>query len=222
MTYLFDQKKEIRRLNSFFSANKSNLHSFGKSVNQTFEAYVFAKTIQHYMKNGWQTTIVNPPKSKKLRLKFTTRGAPINFSYCVARKGREEIQIRHQLRVDIAKKYVSQTKPANICCDIVVMENTDISHYKTYHSLPNASLIAFGEVKHMSAFAELVAGFIGMVHELSPSRLKRIRIKSQKKNGHLAPFLYVSGIMYVTAQGIVQSIQKRKYDIDVYSHEKPI
>lgn len=222
MSYLFDQKIAQKDLNNFFSINKSKLQSFGTRVNQTFEAYVFAKTIKHYKNNGWQTTIVNPPKTNKLRLKFSTRGAPGNFSYCLAQKNSKSIQIRHQLRVDIAKKFKTQTKPSNICCDIVIMEDNPIDHFSTSDALSNDLLISFGEVKHMSAFAELVASFVGLVHELKPEKLKRIRVKSHKNTDHLPPFLYVSGVLYSTAAGINESIKIRKYDLDIYSYDNPI
>lgn len=74
----------------------------------------------------------------------------------------------------------------------------------------------------MSAFAELIASFIGLVHELRPDRLKRIRIKTWTRDKHLAPFLYVSGVMLNTAKGINETIENRKFDIDVYSFDKPL
>lgn len=222
MSYLFDQKAAKKDLKKFFKKNKPKLQSFGSRVNQTFEAYVFAKTIEHYKNNGWRTTIINPPKTKRLRLKFSMRGAPAHFSYCKAKKNNRIIQIRHQLRVEIMRQFRKQKKPANICCDIVIMEDTDIDHYNTNTALPNNYLISFGEVKHMSAFAELIASFVGLVYELQPKKLKRIRTRKYRANDHLQPFLYVSGVLYSTAGGITESIRKRKYDIDIYSYDDPI
>ncbi len=69
-------------------------------------------------------------------------------NYCAASNKNKTIQIRHQLRVDINRQFKSQTKPSNICCDIVVMKNLNIDYYSTNDSLPNDELIAFGEVKH--------------------------------------------------------------------------
>jgi hypothetical protein len=102
------------------------------------------------------------------------------------------------------------------------MEDTNIDQFGTSDALSNDKLISFGEVKHMSAFAELVASFIGLVHEMSPNKLKRIRTKSFKGNGHLPSFLYVSGVLYSTAGGIYESIKKRKYDLDIYSYDNPL
>jgi len=110
----------------------------------------------------------------------------------------------------------------NICCDVAVIQDLDLTRYKTFHAVPNDSLITFAEAKHMSAYAELVAGFVGMVFELTPSKLRRIRTKTQKPTNHISPFLYVSGILYATAQGILETIRNRKFDIDIYSNDDPL
>ena len=82
--------------------------------------------------------------------------------------------------------------------------------------------IAFGEVKHMSAYAELIASFIGLVHELKPEKLKRTRSKKWTMKENISCFLYVSGILYKTAEGLVETIEKRKYDVDIYSFSNPM
>ena len=94
--------------------------------------------------------------------------------------------------------------------------------FTTDSALPNNELISFGEVKHMSAFAELIANFIGMVHELEPSKLKSIRKKGWKRTDEISSFLYVSGLLYTTAKGLVETIENRKYDIDIYSFDNPM
>ena len=106
-----------------------------------------------------------------------------------------------------------------MCLDVAVINDTDLGLYLTNTALPNANLITFGEAKHMSGFAELVAGFIGLVHELQPRRLKRIRTRTWKAvvPDHLSPFLFVSGILYPTGQGIHQTIQNRLYDINIFT-----
>lgn len=85
--------------------------------------------------------------------------------------------------------------------------------------LENDLLLTFGEAKHMSAFAELVASFIGLVHELTPKALKRhkTRLTGTRRKRHPAPFLYVSGVLYRTASGIKLTIEDRGYDVDVYN-----
>ena len=69
----------------------------------------------------------------------------------------------------------------------------------------------------MSAFAELVAGFVGMVHELQPERLKRVRKRDPAEVTHPSPFLFVSGKLWQTAEGMLMTIQRRRYDINLFS-----
>lgn len=221
--YLFDQKKAKADLREFFKSEKANINDFGSAVNQTFEAYVFAKVVEHYKSLGFAVQIVNPKVDGKsvFRLKFSTRGAPAKYSYALISLNDLQFQIRHQLRISTKSDTDNLYHSANICCDISIIKDNDLSLYSTDQPLPNEQLISFGEVKHMSAFAELVASFVGLVHELQPSRLRKIR-KIKNKDIHLAPFLYVSGYLNPTAKGIYHSIQKRKYDLDVYSYDNPM
>lgn len=219
--YHFDQQEAMKDLRRFFRNEKAELTSFGNRVNQTFEAYTFAATIEWYRSHGWSVTMVNPTKDKfqSFKLKFSTRGEPKNYSYALCEKNGNTIQIRHQLRVSTKSYHARNRSRANICCDIAIYNNIDLSTYSTDDALPNVDLISFGEVKHMSAYAELIAGFIGMVHELQPHRLKRIRAKLFSDKDGLAPFLNVSGVLFHTARGVKETINRRKYDIDIYDYE---
>lgn len=225
MTYLFDQSKIKNELSNYFKKENARLKDFGNNVNQTFEAYVFTGVVKWYKSNQWKVAIVNPSNGQfknQFRLKFTTRGAPVNFSFAEIKKKNKKFQIRHQLRIATKSYKDSNKKSANICCDVAIIDDLDLSNYKTYFAVPNKHLIAFGEAKHMSAYAELIASFIGMVHELTPSKLKRIRTKNWKKIDHISPFLYVSGNLYYTAEGLLETINQRKYDLDIFSHSYPL
>lgn len=221
--YLFDQKQAKADLQGFFKKEKANLDSFGSAVNQTFEAFVFAKVIEKFRDLGYSVSIHNPNlgKTRPFRLKFSTRGAPKNYTYVVVQKDEHIYQIRHQLRVSTAKEKAKRRYNANVCCDIAIIQDEDLSLLKSDDSIPNEWLVSFCEVKHMSAFAELIASFIGLAHELQPQRLKRLRIKNYQPDG-IPSFLYVSGFLNPTAKGIRETIKNRKYDIDIYSFEKPI
>lgn len=216
--YLFDQNSAKNSLQDFFSTNGSLLASFGKTVNQTFEAHVFAICIKWYKANGWNITIQNPKNGSykgKFQLKFNTRGAPRHYTYAICAKDQQVIQIRHGLRVSTRYESIVKKNPANICLDISIIKDNDLTDYDTSDSLPNDQLVSFGEAKHMSAFAELIANFIGMVHELMPEYLTK---KKTKKN-HLNPFLYVSGYLNPTAKGIKETIENRNIQIEIYSFE---
>jgi hypothetical protein len=214
-----DQAALKERLSAFFTSRKDYVTRFGSTVNQTFEAFVFAALVAWYKKNDWRPIIIHPTgessSDQPISLKFSTRGKPSNYSYVSCKKEGREIHIRHQLRVATYYHDEKQTKPANLCLDVAVYRATDLSGYSTDTALANSELITFGEAKHMSAFAELIASFVGVVHELQPERLKR-KFKSKNAPLHPSPFLYVSGSVNPTAEGIWQTILRRRMDIDLF------
>lgn len=213
--YMFNQKQTQHDLLDFFGAYHAQLESFGRYVNQTFEAFALSQTIKWYIKRGWSVSCKNP-KGGQFKLKFSTRGKPVNFSYFILINNRQTIHIRHQLRVGIRHNASSS---ANINLDVAVYKKTDLSKYSTDDFLPNQELISFGEAKHMSAYAELMANFIGLVHELIPEKLDNIRNQvGFSPSEHIPPFLIVSGILYHTAKEVKKSIEDRGYDIDVYDY----
>jgi hypothetical protein len=219
--YLFNQEKTKSDLNEFFENNGSLLSSFGSTVNQTFEAHVFASCIKWYKNKKWKVQINNPKKGQykdKFQLKFNTRGAPANYSYAVCTRGRKYLQIHHGLRVSTKFDNFENKHSANICLDVAIIKRTDIDDYKTDIPISNSALISFGEAKHMSAFAELIASFIGMVHELIPENLE----SNDEKSYNLLPFLYVSGRLNPTAKGVVETIEERKMRISIYSFDNPM
>ena len=215
-------------LTVFFGTKHKELGIFGSTVNQTFEAFVFASLVSSYKERGWRVRFVNPtigdaPGKQALRLKFSTRGRPENYTYASCANDEEVLQIRHQLRVATRSYKRRFGSRANLVLDVAVIKDLDLSGYGTDDYVENEHLITFGEAKHMSAFAELIAGFLGIVHEMQPSRLKRRRFKRRAAaagpagNAHLSPFLFVSGFLYHTAQGLVDTITRRGFDVDVYS-----
>ena len=220
--YLFDQKEAKNNLNAFFKKYNSLLTSFGSTVNQTFEAYVYANCIKWYKTNGWNVQIINPRKGRykdKFQLKFNTRGAPAHYSYALCKKDDEIIQIHHGLRVSTRYHDEENEYCANICLDVAIIKETYMNVFETDMAIPNENLICFGEAKHMSAFAELVAGFIGMVHELLPEMLSNEESTVLERN---YPFLYVSGRLNPTAKGLRETIEKRNMKIRIYSFDDPM
>jgi hypothetical protein len=218
-----DVKATKDQIRGLFEEKKQSISHFGSKINQVFEAFVLCATIRWYEDHGWDVSIRNPVDrdtklpSQVIRLKFSTRGKPSNYTYASCQKGTSRVEVRHQLRVAT----YSERSPylnANICLDVAAIEPDEdgVTFFKSDDAVPNNRLKTFGEAKHMPAYAELIASFIGMVHELQPDRLKCVR-RGTWNNDHPAPFLYVSGTLYSTAKAIVGTIEQRRYDIDVYS-----
>lgn len=228
-----DTSKLRKDLNEFFGEKRKDLGVFGSTVNQTFEAFVFASVASWYRDRGWSVSFKHPkplaPGSKQvLRLKFSTRGRPENYTYVSCSRNDEAIQIRHQLRAATRSHKPGRKFRANVVLDVAVIKDSDLSTFGTNDYISNDQLVTFGEAKHMSAFAELIASFIGIVHEMQPDRLRRRRFKSKRAvqrpltPGHISPFLFVSGFLFHTAEGLVSTISDRGFDLDVYSRTKQL
>lgn len=218
-----DQEKVKESLARFFEREKADVAAFGVTVNQTFEAFVFASVVSLYRGRGWKAELVHPKGASArtaVKLKFNTRGRPGAYTYALCHKGEVVVEVRHNLRV-ATRHHTAGTYPAaNVCLDVAVITSHDLSTLKSNDHVENEKLVTFGEAKHMSAFAELVANFIGLVHEMMPQHLesKRPYIGPLPDREHLAPFLYVSGYLYPTAKGVLETVRQRGLDLDVYDH----
>ncbi len=95
-----DQERIRRSLAQFFEYKQNDLKIFGNTINQTFEAFVFASVINWYRKRNWDIQFQHPKKSGGMvRLKYSTRGRPDNYTYVEAVKGKKKIEIRHNIRI---------------------------------------------------------------------------------------------------------------------------
>jgi hypothetical protein len=189
---------------------------------------VFASVVNWYRTAGWDVQLIHPKKAKTgettaVRLKFSTRGRPDNYTRAICTRGEQRLQVRHGLRV--ATRAFRSSSPlgrsANVCLDVAVIDDQDLARFSTNHAVDNETLVTFGEAKHMSAFAELIAGFLGLVSEMMPEHLGSTRpyIGPLRVRPHPAPFLFVSGFLYPTAQGMLDTILYRGLDIDILDHE---
>lgn len=222
MRLWLDKEATKAKIERFFRSKQSELGDFDHAFNQVFEAFVFASLVTWYDRQGWRVCIVNPRKAGALTgyviLKFSTRGRPENFSYAVCTKENETVEIRHQLRVATRYHIDGSEPPANVVLDVAVVTPEDLSGYGSDDFVPNRHLVTFGEAKHMSAFAELIAGFMGLVHEMMPDALDSRMHQNPVPDRHPWPFLHVSGALYPTARGLVETIRRRGCSIRVYDY----
>lgn len=226
--FWIDRPALSAELDAFFEQKKPDLQRFGSTINQVFEAFVFAQMIAWHKQDGWTCTFIHPPEPRRtgqpapssktvsLRLKFSTRGRPSNYSYAVCVKGTDRRQVRHGLRVQTFHGEKLGVRKANVVIDVAVIKDLDLSAHGTDDAIPNSSLVTFGEAKHMSAFAELIASFLGLAREMNP-RWTANNARYRKGEVRPFPFLYVSGYLNGTAMGLHQTIRKRRYAVEVYS-----
>ena len=107
------------RLHAFFGQQKKELNRFGSTVNQTFEAFVFAQVVGWYKtKPGWTVKMVNPKdqKTKKeiFRLKFSTKALPTDTRTSYVRRATTDRVFRFgtssELRPGTTRRVVIQRR----------------------------------------------------------------------------------------------------------------
>lgn len=226
--WTFDQDSTIKKLTAFFQSNGGTARDFGNRIYQTFEAITFAQVIKWYQDEGWTCEVVNPGAGHKsdFRLKFSTRGNAKNFTFVRCRKECDvanSVQIRHQIRVEIFHNIKTRktVNKANIVCDVAILKDESYDHIVGNMHVSNDKLISFAEAKHMDAYAELIASFVGIVHELQPWRMINDRKKLRSLyQDHPKPFLNISGISHLTASAIKETFKKRNYDFEIFDAHK--
>jgi len=221
----FDQQHETELLTQFFREHGATAQDFGRRVYQTFEAMTFSKVIRWYKQNGWIPEVINPRSNGgRFRLKFNTNGNAENFTYVRCTKEESSVQIRHQIRVETYhNRSTGRRIPrANIVCDVAVLRDSRYDHVRGRMHVFNEDLITFAEAKHMDAYAELIAQFIGLVHELQPKRLSHRRaLRTPEYRGHPLPFLHLSGVCMGSAEGLMATVRRRHLDIAVFDSKTP-
>lgn len=231
-----DVKAAKAALDSFLDDRSTDLSKLGRTINQIFEAFALVSAAQYYKNSGWNVEIVNPKKKSKdssgqfeiidlgVRLKFSTRGRPSGYTYFRCEREKVVVEIRHQLRVQThwayCRKRRSVDSKCNVCLDVAIVKPFWADSFGTDASLSNSDLISFGEAKHMHGYAELVASYVGLVHEMQPWRLRKARKKEYKD--HISPFMFLSGDLYRTGSGLSQSIARRGYDIKIFTRSKQL
>jgi hypothetical protein len=102
--------------------------------------------------------------SAGFRFKCYTRGDPNQCSYFTAQKGSDNFEIR--LSVDSQNLTYHGLK---LNLDVVVVRQSSINTDLVVDA--EQDLVAFAECKNLHGFPELVAGFEGMIYELTRRRL---------------------------------------------------
>jgi len=129
---------------------------------KAFMAYSLCIVAEAFRRKGYTITPMNHPSG--FRFKCFPRGNPDDYSYFMASRSEEHLEIR--LSVDSQNL---KWKSIKLNLDIVVIRQDSISADNVVDS--EKDLITFAECKNMRGFPELVATFEGMIYELQRTRL---------------------------------------------------
>jgi hypothetical protein len=176
-------------LYSFFDRNKVVIKNNSKRLCHFFEMACYSRVVHYYRNQNFTIQPRSPMGNESVfKFKSTTRGSPNNYSFFrISRnivnsaQDRKEYDIRSN--IPIRSSYDSGTYVP----DIVVSNASDELDIQ---QIENQNLITFCEVKYLKPHPEMLANFIGMLHELTPDLLDGPNVRGGL---HPAPALIASG-----------------------------
>lgn len=211
-----DINELTRDVETFLRKNSSAIYNNSKRISDFFEMACYNNIVRFYENSGFDISIKNPNRNK-FNYKCTTAGNPDNYSYFIVKRKYGELvyqfEIRHNINVQSYHNKNTYTSP-----DISILKRNSIlidnEFYETktkYYYVMNRSLISFCEVKNFNPFPELLFNFIGVVNELRPNLLKKVRSSGKY---HIATSLLISGKSNNHADRIINNLQSR-YHINI-------
>jgi hypothetical protein len=201
----FQNKKHQfeNELYSFFDRNEVTIKNNSNRLCHYFEMACYSKVIQYYRNRHFRIQPY-PPGESTFRFKSTTKGSPNKYSFFrvsenIANPEQEikEYDIRSNMPV------CSSFDNCTYIPDIVVSE---MSEDDNIQRIENQNLITFCEVKYLKPHPEMLANFIGIVHELKPDLLNGPNVR---EGLHPAPALMASGHSSENVHHISGEMKKR-------------
>lgn len=165
-----DIEKELKAF-----INKHSVQFEHLAVRETalLELGALTMATEHYRLAGFTVTVENAINGLFVA-KLSSRGYPYNFSWFKCVKGDELYEIHSNLSVMGGHK-----DEAVYVVDVAVVVGDDkvpkAKPKQKWVALDNNALATFAEVKKLVVYPMLLAQFIGIVHEIAPSRLKKLK-----------------------------------------------
>lgn len=178
---------------------------------QVLELAAAVATAEHYESFGYKIDFQHPKGRPEFVVKVSSRGYPWNYSRIQVKRDGEEFEIHTNLSVRGAHDF------GIYCVDIAVTHSGIVPKEtpKTqWLCLPNSNLITFAEAKKLIVYPMLLAHFIGIVHELTPSFLSGVSDAFESAN-HFAPALVTLGHCTANSREIIATYSTRHISVNV-------
>lgn len=199
-------------MTSFAARHKSLFRSVDRAISASFEIGCFHCLVKIYEEMGFVCKPMNLVENE-FRYLTTPNGNPARFSYILATKGRERVEIRQQVRVrshidsDIA--FTPDFVVIKSRSKVNSIKDKDFAEAKrSFFFVLSKNVISAHECKSMPPFPELFVSFLGMLilgHKWYQGKKKSVTYKGV----HLAPTLFVGGPSSNLHLRMVKAIKKR-------------
>lgn len=204
-----DIEKELK---AFISKHSVQFERLAVRETALLELGALTMATEHYRLSGFTVTVENAINGL-FAAKLSSRGNPYNFSWFKCVKGDELYEIHSNLPVMGGHK-----DGAVYVVDVAVVVGDDkvpkSKPKQKWVALENNALATFAEVKKLVVYPMLLAQFIGIVHEITPSRLKKLKAHLAGDN-HFSPSLITLGYLTATSSKALEGFAKRKFRVCV-------
>jgi hypothetical protein len=202
-----------KKVRDFAKKHQLVLTLTDRQLSAAFEIGCFHALLKYYEGQEYELSPQNLTKDGEYRYLTTPSGNPHNFSYVSAVGNDGEFEIRQQVRVESHVNEDIRFTP-----DILVLRKGVEFHSssekdfaggkRAFFKVSSSDVIAAHECKSMNPFPELMVAFIGMLvaaHEWATG--KRGAVVPTKKQGHLAPTLFVGGSARALHLRMIKALQ---------------
>jgi hypothetical protein len=208
-------------LTSFVGRQRQTISTAFSTYAQRFEAYCFMVEFERLKAAKANPAFHNPGGSRTIRLKYSATGSPIKYSYVSFTVGGEAMELRHNLLVQSAHDDGYSTDPRDVpgfCLDLAIVRANSLVQDQYVRQF---NVLTFHECKNMGAFPELVASFVGLVHEVMPRYVNRIVRPTWFTRRRISPpSLLTASLPTRRARSICANIARRKLCIRVLVYDR--
>ncbi|OBQ92498.1 hypothetical protein [Mesorhizobium sp. AA23] len=201
-----------KELKAFISKHSVQFEHLSIRETALLELGALTMATEHYRLAGYTITVENAINGL-FAAKLSSRGHPYNFSWFKCVKGKELYEIHSNLSVMGGHK-----DEAVYVVDVAVVIGDDhvpkAKPKKKWVALNNKALATFAEVKKLVVYPMLLAQFIGIVHEITPSMLKKLKAGTVEDD-HFPPSLITLGYLTATSGKALKGFAKRKFRVCV-------
>lgn len=183
--------------------------AIGTSQPRLLELASITGIAHHYQAKGFTIKVENPAGMSEFVIKTSTRGHPWNFSRIVAHNSRRSFELHMNVLVRGAHD------KGIYCVDVGVVEANCIPVAKPnrrWECVDNVDLLTFAEAKKLVIYPMLLAQFIGIVHEIKPSFIRK---GGARKATHLPPALISIGHLTANSRAIVRAYRLRGINVTI-------
>lgn len=167
-----DRDKLITNARKFVGIHGYFFRQNAGRISSLVEISVYNSIVQFYRNRDYTVTGENLGPKKSFRYKLTANGLADNYSYFVAKKGRVQVHILHNVRLQSA-----HDDHLYFTADVVVTNENGattqrLKSGRRHSFVANGHIITFVEVKHLNPFPEVLFNFMGLVLEFMPGFVK--------------------------------------------------